>query len=126
MQVQIDLATPADDLAIRGLCRREAMPGNITVRYEREPDFSLGCRVTGDHFQVLVARDRGDREVVAVACRSTREVFINGSRQRIGYLGQLRIDQHFRGRWLVSRGFSMLKELHKQDPVPAYLVSIVA
>jgi hypothetical protein len=126
MQVQIDLATPADDLAIRGLCRREAMPGNITVRFEREPDFSLGCRVTGDDFQVVVARDRDDREVVGVACRSTREVFINGLRQRIGYLGQLRIDQHFRGRWLVSRGFSMLRELHERDPVPAYLVSIVA
>jgi hypothetical protein len=125
MQVQIDLATPADDLAIRGLCRREAMPGNITVTYEREPDFSLGCRVTGDEFQVVVARDRQDGAVVGVACRSTRELFVNGLPQRLGYLGQLRIDRRFRGRWLVSRGFSMLRELHDQDPVPAYLVSIV-
>jgi hypothetical protein len=125
MTVRIDLATPADDLAIRGLCRREAVPGNITVSYEREPDFLLGCRVTGDDFQVVVARDQGDGELAGVACRSTREVFVNGLRQRIGYLGQLRIDQRFRGRWLVSRGFSMLKELHEQDPVPAYLVSIV-
>jgi hypothetical protein len=125
MQVEIDLATAADDIAIRGLCRREAIPGKITVRYEREPDFSLGCRVTGDEFQVVVARDRGDGEVVGVACRSTRELFVNGMPQRLGYLGQLRVDQRFRGRWLVSRGFSMLKELHEQDPVPAYLVSIV-
>jgi len=125
MQVEIDLATAADDVAIRGLCRRAAIPGTITVRYEREPDFSLGCRVTGDEFQVVVARDREGGEVVGVACRSTRQLFVNGLSQRLGYLGQLRVDQRFRGRWLVSRGFSMLKQLHEQDPVPAYLVSIV-
>jgi len=126
MQLEIALATAADDAAIRGLCRREAIPGKITVRYEREPEFSLGCRVTGDEFQVVVARDREHGEVVGVACRSTRELFVNGLPRRIGYLGQLRVDQRFRGRWLVSRGFSMLRELHDQDPVPAYLVSIVA
>lgn len=58
MDLQIGLATTADDRAIRGLCRREAMPGNIVVTYEREPDFSLGCRVTGDDFQVLVLETR--------------------------------------------------------------------
>jgi hypothetical protein len=125
MEVQIDLATPADDPAIRGLCRREPMPGNITLTYEREPDFSLGCRVTGSDFQVLVARGQQEDEVVGVACRSTRELFINGVPQRLGYLGQLRIDHRYRGRWLVSRGFAMLKQLHERDPLPAYLVSIV-
>jgi hypothetical protein len=126
MQLEIALASAADDAAIRGLCRREAIPGKITVRYEREPDFSLGCRVTGDEFQVVVARDREHGQVVGVACRSTRELFVNGIPQRLGYLGQLRVDQRFRGRWLVSRGFSMLRDLHERDPVPAYLVSIVS
>ncbi len=126
MDLQIGLATPADDHAIRGLCRREPMPGNIVVTYEREPDFSLGCRVTGDDFQVLVARDGLDGEVVGVACRSTRTLFINGCSRRLGYLGQLRIDQRFRGRWMLSKGFSLLKQLHERDPVPAYLVSIIA
>jgi hypothetical protein len=126
MRFQIGLATPADDSAIRGLCRREPMPGNIVVTYEREPDFSLGCCVTGSEFQVLVAREAEEGEVVGVACRSTRTLYINGHPQRLGYLGQLRIDQRFRGRWLVSRGLSLLKQLHNHDPVPAYLVSIIA
>jgi hypothetical protein len=125
MKVQIDLATTADDAAIRGLCRREAMPGRISLTYEREPEFSLGCRVTGQDVQVVVAREEKER-IVGVACRSTREMFINGMQERLGYLGQLRIDQNFRGRWLVSKGFSLLRELHEQDPVPAYLVSVVA
>ncbi len=126
MELQVGLASSADDHAIRGLCRREPMPGNIVVAYEREPEFSLGCRVTGDAFQVLAARNGEDGEVVGVACRSTRTLFINGHSHRLGYLGQLRIDQKFRGRWLLSKGFSLLKQLHERDPVPAYLVSIIA
>jgi len=125
MEFQVGLATPADDPALRGLCRREAVPGNIVVTYEREPDFSLGCRVTGKDFQILVAREQQNGQVVGVACRSTRMLFLNGQLQRFGYLGQLRIDRRFRGRWLVSRGFSLLKHLHDRDPVPAYLVSII-
>src|SRR5262249_30090395 len=60
-----------------------------------------------------------------VACSSHRDVFVNGTEQRLGYLGQLRIDERFRGRWLISRGFSLLRELHPSSGVRAYLASIV-
>ena len=122
---EIDFAVPEDDAAIRSLLRREAMPGRISVTFEREPDFWLGCRVTGEDCRVLVAREAGSRDVVGLACRSTREAFINGAVRRIGYLGQLRVDSRFRGQWLVSRGFVKLKQLDDVDPLPAYLVSIV-
>lgn len=125
MQFRLDLATAGDDAAIRGLYRSQPMPGRISVAFEREPDFSLGCRVTGEDCQIVVARTADDREIAGVACRSSRQVYLNGSEQRLGYLGQLRIDERFRGRWLVSRGFGLLKQLHDCDPLPAYLVSIV-
>jgi len=122
---EIDLATADDDAAIRSLLRREPMPGRISVTFEREPDFWLGCPVSGDNCAVLVARDAAGNQIVGLACRSSREVFVNGSVMRIGYLGQLRVDSRFRGQWLVSRGFSKLKQLHDADPLPSYLVSIV-
>lgn len=125
MQFRVDLATAGDDAAIRGLYRSQPMPGRISVAFEREPDFSLGCRVTGEDCQIVVARTCDDGEIAGVACRSGRQVYLNGCEQRIGYLGQLRIDERFRGRWLVSRGFGLLKQLHDCDPLPAYLVSIV-
>jgi len=122
--ISVNLAGPADDAAIRLLMRRQPMPGRVTVAFEREPSFSPGCAVTGEDCQVLVARsDRG--EIVGVACRSQRNVFVNGCEQRLGYLGQLRVDERFRGRWLVSRGFSLLRELHSKSAVPAYLAAIV-
>lgn len=123
-RISVNLASPADDAALRLLMRRQPMPGRMTVTFEREPDFSLGCAVTGEDCRILVARSE-EGEIVGVACRSLRNVFINGSEQRLGYLGQLRIDERCRGRWLVSRGFSLLRELHAGSDVPAYLAAIV-
>ncbi len=125
MQFRVDLATAGDDAAIRGLYRSQPMPGRISVAFEREPNFSLGCRVTGEDCQIVVARTGDDGKIAGVACRSGRQLYLNGREQRLGYLGQLRIDERFRGRWLVSRGFGLLKQLHDCDPLPAYLVSIV-
>jgi hypothetical protein len=125
MDVAIDLAVPADDPGIRSLVRRQVTPGRIRLALPREPDFALGCAVTGDDCRILVARSGEDGEVVGVACRSTRPVFINGREERIGYLSQLRVDERFRGRWLVSRGFARLAQMNREDPLPMYLASIV-
>jgi hypothetical protein len=124
MDVAIELAGPADDAAIRCLVGRQVTPGRIRLVMRREPEFARGCAVTGDAYRILIARS-SDRKIVGVACRSTRSVFINGSEQRIGYLSQLRVDERFRGRWLVARGFARLAQMERDDPVPAYLVSIV-
>jgi len=123
MGIQIGLATPADDVHIRGLLR-EPVPGRIAISYEREPEFSTGCDATGENATVLVARDLDTGATAAVACRSEREVFVNAAPIRLGYLGQLRIDRRYRGRWLVSRGFSMLKQLHDRRPLPGYLAAV--
>jgi hypothetical protein len=126
MALQISFATRADDPDIRGLLRREPIPGRIAITYEREPDFSIGCRATGENPTVLVARDSRTGLAVGVACRSEREVFVNAVPVRLGYLGQLRIDRRYRGRWLVSRGYSVLKSLHDRDPLPGYLAAVTA
>ena len=124
MSVRVEVATAADDGAIRALLRRQPLPGRVSLTFEREPCFATGCEITGDNPVVLVARsDAGD--VVGVATRSVRTVYVNGCATRIGYLGQLRVDSRFRGRWLVARGFAVLREQHHIDPVPAYLAAIV-
>ena len=125
MQVAVDLARPADDAGIRRLLREQAMPGRIRLALTRDPDFSIGCAATGEQHHVVVARAVESGDVVGVACRSTRQVFLNGHECRIGYLSQLRVDDRFHGRWLVSRGFALLEQIDRQDPVPLYLASIV-
>jgi hypothetical protein len=125
MNLRVDFAEPADDVHIRRLVGAQAMPGRVRIAFCREPDFSLGCAVTGDNPRILVARSDGEAPIVGVACRSERDVFLNGREARIGYLGQLRVDDAFRGRWLVSRGFAALARLDRERPLEAYLASIV-
>jgi hypothetical protein len=126
MSVRIDIATPADDAGIRGLLRREPLPGRIAITYEREPQFSIGCEASGENTVVLVARDADSGAVAGVACRSEREVYVNGMPLRLGYLGQLRVDRRYRGRWLVARGFSLLKDLQSRAPLAGYLAAITS
>lgn len=125
MDTVVDFAGPEDDAGIRELVRQHALPGRVRLAFPREPDFSIGCAVTGDTYRIVVARAPESGEVVGVACRSTRRVFLNGAEHRVGYLGQLRLDDRFKGRWLVARGFSLLAQIDRADPLPAYLMAIV-
>src|SRR5690349_19005456 len=120
--VAFSLATRADDAGIRRLLSSNPIPGKIRIRYEREPDYFAGCATMGAT-QVLVAR--AEERVVGVTCRSIRTLFVNGDRADVGYLGQLRVDSQFRGRWLVLRGFRMLHELHRQSPPRGYITTII-
>lgn len=120
-----DLATPADDPAIRRLLADNPVPGQVTVTYEREPDYFLGCGTMGRFFQVLVARRQPGGEVAAVATRTTRPLFVNGQIEEVGYIGQLRVDERFRGRWLVSSGFRYFHHLHSDGRVAGYITTII-
>lgn len=124
MPMTYSLATERDDAAIRRLLAENPVPGTVTVTYEREPSFDLGCATLGDFCQVVTARDSASGELAAIACRSAREIFVNGRPERIGYLGQLRIDARYRGRWLVSGGFAFLRALHDDGRVPGYIATV--
>jgi hypothetical protein len=119
------LAAPQDDGDIRRLLETNPVPGRITMSYERSPDYFLGCRTMGPFSQVLVARHRNSGEMAALACRAVRPLFLNGARQEIGYLGQLRVAEKYRGRWLVAKGFRHLADLHRDARTGHYLTTII-
>jgi hypothetical protein len=120
-----DLATPADDEAILRLLRENPVPGSVSVSYERSPCYFLGCEIMGDCHQTLVARHLPSGEIAAVAGRSLRRMYVNGQVETVGYLGQLRVDRRYRSRWLVSRGFRFLRELHGDLQAKGYLTTII-
>ncbi len=122
---RFELAHPADDAAIRRLLRENPVPGQLALTYEREPSYWDGCSVFGHVCQTLVARSVDSGEVVGLATRSLRTLFVNGEPEEVGYIGGLRVDQHHRGRWLVPLGFRLFHDLHSDGKATGYLTTII-
>ncbi len=126
MDCTFDLATEADDPALRHLLATTPLPGSVTVTYEREPNYFLGCPVMGHFYQVPVARCCTSGQLAGFAFRAVRSCFVNGQIEPVGYLGQLRVDRAFHGQGLTARGFHYLHELHADGRVPGYLASLTS
>jgi hypothetical protein len=107
---ELRLATPADEPAIRALVGSVTMPGDVAIRFVREPDYFLGTTIMGDPCDVGVARRRGDGALAGVACRGEQRAYVGGEPTRVGYVGQIRIAPWARGRGLVTRGARLLRE----------------
>ena len=107
----IRVATPADEPDIRALVGSVAMPGDVAVRFAREPDYFRGTTIMGDPCDVLVARHLPDGALAGIACRAERRSFVSGEEAALGYIGQIRIAEEFRGQWLVPRGARVMRQL---------------
>lgn len=103
-------ATPSDEPEIRALVGSVPMPGAVTLRFAREPDYFLGTTIMGDPCDVLVARHRLDGQLVGIACRAEHPAYLNGRESPLGYIGQIRVAPGSRGNWLVQRGAKMFRD----------------
>ena len=108
-------ATRADEPEIRALVGGLVMPGTVSVRFEREPDYFLGTTVQGDPCDVLIARHLPDGELAAVMVRAERRVFIDGQPASLAYIGQIRIATRYQGRWLMQRAALEVAGLHDRS-----------
>ncbi|MBN1890045.1 MAG: hypothetical protein JW850_18760 [Thermoflexales bacterium] len=124
MDFSFELATQQDDLAIRRLLAASPMPGSLTVTFEREPDYFLGCGTMGGLCQVVLMRHLPDGEIAGMACRGSQARFVNDQVEDVGYIGQIRIADKYQGLWLLARGMPFFRQLHAAAPVSAYLGAI--
>jgi hypothetical protein len=119
------LATRADEPELRALMRRLVIPGDISIAFEREPDFFAACRIHGD-VQVALARDRQRGGIVGFGTRSIAPAFVNGVPREVGYLADLRLDPAYRNGTLVARGYRLLRQMHADRRVELYTTVIFA
>ena len=122
----VGLACTADDERVRRLLREHALPGDVALTFEREPDSAIAAAIEGDVHQTIVARGRNAGEIAGIASRAERDVFLNGRPARLGYLGQLRADlRGHRVAALLDDGFAFCRTLHERGNVQGYLTAIV-
>lgn len=91
----------------------------------RNRAFLLGAPVMGPISQTLVARQQESGQVVGLATRSVRPLFVNGQAEDVGYIGQLRVEAAHRGRWLVPAGFRLFHQLRQSSTGPGYITTII-
>jgi hypothetical protein len=121
---EFSLAGLADDPQLRARMAADVMEGSIAVSFRREPSYFSGCRLQGDATQVVKCVDTAAGHIVGLGSRSTALAFVDGRRERIGYLSDLRLAPEFRRGSLVARGYRMLRRLHAADPVLFYTTVI--
>jgi hypothetical protein len=129
---QFDFARPEDDTDLRKIFADSSMPGNTTLRFEREPSFFQSQLIHGPAHQILVCRDRG--KTVGVGTRSVQNRYVSSDNsnhkiERIGYLSNLRLLKEYRGRGtILVRAYRYLHERHlgeqPEDRPTLYLTAI--
>jgi hypothetical protein len=121
---RVELATSADDAALREILAATPMPGHIAVSFRREPSYFDAAVVEGAFRQVVVARDSQTGRIVGFGSRSIRPRYVNGQVQPIGYLSNLRLMEPYRNLGLVARGYACFRSLHADGRTPVYLTTI--
>ena len=89
--LQFRLADQGDEAELRALLRRQALPGWVSLSFEREPDYFAAGSIEGERHGVLLARDALTGRLAGMYSRAARRAYVNGERCWLGYVGQLRL-----------------------------------
>lgn len=82
-------AKPSDNAGLVALAQACSMSGDIELRIDRAPDFFTLNRLEGERWRLAVAEREG--QIVGCICTSERDCYVDGDRQRIGYVGDLKV-----------------------------------
>ena len=123
--VEFAIATESDDADIRRLLRENPMSGRISISLEREPNYFADAHGPGERKQTVIAR-AGERLVCVGSC-CIRKRFVNGAPRDVGYLGGLRLDAAFAGRFdILRRGYEFFQQTQSDAPADFYFTSIAS
>lgn len=86
---EVRRATDADNRELLALAASCSMRGDISLRFQREPDFFALNRLEGNDWRVDVV-DAADG-IAGCVGTSMRDVYINGHCTRTGYVGDLKV-----------------------------------
>jgi len=124
-RVRFALASKDDDADIRRLFRENPMAGQISLSFEREPSYFSDAELPEQTKQTIVAREEG--RVVCGGFCSIRRRFVNGTPQRVGYLGGLRLCSRQAGRFdILRRGYEFFHSLQAGTQADFYFTSIAS
>lgn len=106
----IERAGAGDSKDLCRLMKQTPMYGSISITLEREPDYFLAAGVQTEEPEVYLVRENEREDVVVSFSAGRRLVYVNGVKENIRYLGDLRIHPKYRSGVLLAKGFKYMKE----------------
>ena len=125
--IEFELATPQTEGQFRQLLKDNALAGNINISLTREPNAFHAAAISGDVYELMLAYRREPRQLVGGGARYELDAYVNGEVQRIGYLGELRVDGGFKQRkTLLLEAYRAMRQRHEAGNTPFYITTIIA
>ena len=113
--MHVEVATPADDTELRQLLRDTPIRGEITLSFEREPDYFRAASEGSAGTYTVVVRDPKSRRIACFGDVGLRHVFLNGQSVRAAYLSSWRVGSDWRGRpELLEAGLDFISSLQQE------------
>ena len=102
---------PEDNQGLLDLTRRAPMSGGLQLRIDRDPDFFEILRKRGE-YRTFVVEDKGS--IVGSWSVVTHSVYINGSKEIIHYLRDLKLDPQYQGSLAIFRLFKYVTDSQRE------------
>ena len=115
---------PHDEADLQRLTH-QPMPGWIRLAYCNSPSYRAGEAIKGDEVSVNVFVD-ADGHLGGCWTHAIKHLWLEGRRQRVGYLTGLRSFAFARNQRGLFRGYEWVRERERTDPLPLSITSIVS
>jgi hypothetical protein len=97
------------------------MGQRIRIAFDRSPDYFIGAGVQAQK-PLTIGCYQSDGRAVGVFTVGSRDVFMDGEKQSVRYLSDLRIHPEYRGGRLLFKGFAKLRDIVGND---AFLQTLI-
>ena len=86
--LRFELAEASDEPELRRIAGQQALPGWVSVRFQRESNYFHAAGTQGDRHQALIAREVGSERIVAMHTRTVQRVYVDGEEIRFDSVGE--------------------------------------
>lgn len=122
------LADPKkDNKSILDMEAQVTMPGpdGLMLSFQHKPYYFKAAMTGNKETQTILCIDKAKNEIVGIGARCIRDAYVDGKKQQIGYLANLRGTDRLRGSTLLFRGYEYLHKLHGDGKAVFYTTCIL-
>lgn len=104
-------ATKEDDAGIREVYESGQFPGNLSVRFLRNPSPYDSFLADAQESRIMVIRDNEENRIIAVGGMVLREEYVSGKSQKCAYLTGLKIHPDYQRKIsFIAQSYQFLKD----------------